>query len=455
MWLFRRHSPGIILPVLPLLMCMIVAIPAWGQIAKEAPVALLPEIVAPLTTTVDYQLKIEGKITTPSENGPQRFPLRSSAIFQFQHCTFPSQADGPLALQAVRRFQTASTSTTVGQDHTTKVALSPAYRTVTVSGSDKGLIVWSPNFALPRRQLDLLQMPFDVLGVRSLMPGNAVKVGDRWNTDNWLTPTLTGIDAVIEQSTTCELLSIDEEIAVVSFSGKINGAVQGSTSEVSFSGKLTINRASSIVESFSATQKEQRSPGPVSPGLDVTVTVQWKQRLEKQSPLADVSMPDKLPSEQQQHLFLQTPLKLQLRHSREWHLFHETSSVLMLRQLRDGNLVSQCNISSTVTVPPKQHTPDDEFLADVTESVRERQGKVLNSETVRNDDRWRIRHIQAVGDATGKAIAWDYYLCTAASGEQFSIVFSHARDDQKAFGDEAIKLLSTLQIARKRRALPF
>lgn len=452
MLLIRRRKSGI---VLPLFICMIAFDPASGQSAEDKPVLLLPEITAPLTTTVDYQLKISGEIATPSESGPQRFPLQSTGIFQFQNCTFPSTDGGPFALQAVRRFETAATTTTVGKDHTTKVALSPSYRTVTVSGSETGLIVWSPNFALPRKQLDLLQMPFDVLAVRSLMPGNAVKVGDRWNTDDWLNPTLTGIEAVIEQSTTCELVSIDENTAVVSFSGKIGGAVLGSTSDVSFTGKLRINRQTSIVESFSATQKEKRSPGPVSPGLDVTAAVQWKQRIETQSPLATAAKPSKRPSEQEQHLYLQTPLKLQLRHSREWHLFHETSSVLMMRQLRDGNLVSQCNISSTVTVPPKQHTADTEFLADVTESIRERQGEVLKAETVRNDDRWRIRHIKTVGNAAGKAITWDYYLCTAAGGEQFSIVFSHARDDEKAFGDEAIKLLSTLQIARNRPALPF
>jgi hypothetical protein len=439
---------------LPFLICMIV-VPVFGQAADETKAALLPEILAPLTTTVDYRLKISGEIVTPSESGPQRFPLKSSGEFQFQNSTFPSKEGGPFALRAVRRFQAAATSTTVANDHNTDVALSPAYRTVTVSGSEKGLIVWSPNFALPRKQLDLLQMPFDVLAVRSLLPTNAVKVGDRWNTDAWLVPMLTGIEAVIEQSATCELISLDDDFAVVSLSGKISGAVQGSTSEVSFSGQVKINRAEAIVESLTATQKEKRSPGPVSPGLDVTVSIHWQQRLDKQSPLAGLAAPDELPSEQQQHLYLQTPLKLQLRHSREWYLFHETSSVLMLRQLRDGNLVSQCNISSTVIVPPGQHTPDSEFLADVRTSVLERKGAVQDGETVRDDGSWRIRHIRARGDATGKVIIWDYYLCTAATGEQFSIVFSHAQEDEKAFGEEAVKLLSTLQIARNRPALPF
>lgn len=423
--------------------------------ADEAAVLLLPEIRQPLTTNVDYRLQIAGDIVTPSASGPQSFPLTSTADFRFQSHTLPGNDGGPFALNAVRRFADAATSTTVGEGHTTAVKLSPSYRSVTVSGSNKGLIVWSPNFALPRKQLDLLQMPFDPLAVRSLLPGNPVKIGDKWNTDAWLVPMLTGIEVVITQSAACELVSVDKAAAVVSFAGEVDGAVQGSASKVKFSGEMTINRRDGFVESFSATQKEKRSPGPVSPGLDVTAAVRWKQTAALDSPLAAVSVASDMPSEQQQHLFLQTPLKLQLRHSREWYLFHETSSVLMLRQLRDGNLVSQCNISTTITVPPKQHTPDAEFRRDVEESVAERKGKIQKEETVRDDGRWRIRHIRAAGDASGTGIVWDYYLCSAATGEQFSIVFSHANNDEKAFGDEAVKLLSTLQVAKPRNAVPF
>jgi hypothetical protein len=210
-----------------------------------------------------------------------------------------------------------------------------------------------------------------------------------------------------------------------------------------------------MVTSFSATQKEQRSAGPVSPGLDVVATLSWKQTPLKEAESPPVAIPETLPADSQLQLALQTPLKLQLRHSREWHLFHETSAVMMIRQLRNGTLISQCNISTTITVPPKQHTPDREFLADVTESVRERKGQILKEETVRDDDRWRIRQIRAVGNADGKQIIWDYYLCSAVTGQQFSLVFSHAAADDELFGEEPSRLLETLQIVRPRPTLPF
>lgn len=446
----NRRSAGITLFILMLgsLSCLT---------AEETEIRLSEEPRRDVSADVEYSININGTIETPSEAGPQKFPLKSTGEFRFRN--FPGApidgAVGPFALRAVRLFESAATTTVVNSDHTTEVDLPAPYRTLFVAGSSRGLVQWSPRYALPRRQLDLVQMPFDVLAVTALLPTSDVKVGEKWNTEPWLVPMLTGVEAVVEQTATCELVEANLDQATISVQGKVNGAVHGSAVNATFSATMTFDRKAGIVTSFSATQKEQRSAGPVSPGLNVVATLSWTQTPLKAAESPPVAIPETLPADSQLQLALQTPLKLQLRHSREWHLFHETSAVMMIRQLRNGTLISQCNISTAITVPPKQHTPDREFLADVTESVRERKGQILEEETVRDDNRWRIRHIRAVGNAGGKQIVWDYYLCAAVTGQQFSLVFSHAAADDELFADEASKLLETLQIARPRPALPF
>ena len=57
---------------LPFLICMIV-VPVFGQAADETNAALLPEILAPLTTTVDYRLKISGEIVRHRRAGHSDF----------------------------------------------------------------------------------------------------------------------------------------------------------------------------------------------------------------------------------------------------------------------------------------------------------------------------------------------------------------------------------------------
>ena len=454
-----RHLPADLLTGSFLFRLLLVAscIPSAAVADEKGDAALTFPSAGTAThvSAIEYKIEICGEIRIPHSQGIRPLPMESRGAFRFEQRSLPTDLGGPFTLRAFRRFSAAGTQTTVGTGTKTGVSLSKSYRTIHTFGSDRGLIHVSPKYALPRQQMDLLQMPCDVLVVTALLPSTPVSVGDRWNNDDWVLPVLTGVEAVIEQSAACELKSADDRTAMVLFNGRVHGATLGSETTASISGEFAVNRMSGMITSLKATQKEERSPGAVSPGLDVTASIVWAQ-----SPLSPESstlgtLTETAPTDRARLLLLQTPLKLRLTHSREWHLFHETPSVLMMRQLRDGKLISQCNISSAVTVAAKQHTPNSEFLSDVTDSVKERNGRVVAEDTVRDDSEWRIRHIRAIGDASGKVIIWDYYLCSTATGKQFSMVFSHAQSDDKLFGDEAKKMLSGLQIARERPALPF
>lgn len=426
----------------------VLATAATSVFAFDESVRLAASLNTSATTDVDYEINISGQIITPSEDGPNQFPLSSKGVFRFEQSLAAATAKGPASIGGVRIFSSANTTTTVGKEHVTKVSLPDTYRTIQVCGSGNELIAYSADYLLTRPHLDLIQMPFDPMAINSLLPGGSVEPGDKWNTDAWLMPMLTGIETAIDQSATCTLKSITPEKAVVFFTGKISGAVHGSAANVGYSGELTLDRKRGIVTSFRGQQKEKRTPGPVSPGLNITANIRWEQVESKRQVETPTKAPNNPPAEKLQLVF-QTPLKLQLRHSREWHIFHETPAVTMLRQLRNGSLVSQCNISAAITVPPKQHTPDKEFRKDVDSSVSERKGTIVTENTIRDDSQWRIRHVAAIGDASGDVIKWDYYLCSAASGEQFSIVFSHSESDDVEFGEEAQTLLSTLKVVNK------
>ena len=406
------------------------------------------------STENEYQITIAGQIITPSPDGPQNFSLSSTGQFAFRQQAVANDATGASTIRAVRVFSTAMTSTTVDKNHVTKVGLPSAYRKINVVGSNDGLVCYSPKYLIPRSQLDLIQMPFDPLAMNSLLPSGSVTVGDKWNTPDWLMPMLTGIETAIEQSTSCSLKSLDEEFAVIQFTGKISGAVRGSAANVTYSGDFKLDRKLGLITSFLGQQKEKRTPGPVSPGLDVTADIQWTTK-HGDSTIGDLpELPEEVPSKNLQ-LVLQTPLRMQIQHSREWFMFHETPNLLMMRQLRSGKLVSQCNIAPGIAVAPGQHSTDKEFLSDVLESVRKQNGKVSAEKTIRDDSSWRIRQVRAVGDSSGNRIYWDHYLCTAKSGEQFSFTFSYTEDDEKLFGDEAERILASMQLVQKRPTLPF
>lgn len=430
--------------------CLAVAAAASTTLlAADESIRLAATVNTAATTEVDYEINISGQIITPSEDGPNQFPLSSRGVFQFQQGLNASTATGPSSISGTRIFSSANTTTTVGKEHVTKVSLPNTYKTVQVYGQDNRLIAYCPKFLLSRQHLDLIQMPFDPMAINAIFPTGNVNVGEKWNTEAWLMPMLTGIETAIDQSATCTLKSLTDEKAVVFFTGKISGAVHGSAANVGYSGEFTLDRKQGIITSFRGQQKEKRTPGPVSPGLNITANIRWNQT-ESDRRITIPSKPPEPPAAEKLQLVFQTPLKLQLKHSREWHIFHQTPAVAMLRQLRNGSLVSQCNISAAITVPPKQHTPDKEFRKDVQNSVSERKGTIVAEDTVREDSNWRIRHVEAIGDASGDVIKWDYYLCSAASGEQYSIVFSHSDSDKIEFGKEAQTILATLKIVKSK-----
>lgn len=411
------------------------------------------EIQRDQATSVLYTIRIEGTISTPDKAGAQSFPLTSNGEFQFRNLQTSVETSGLDSLRALRQFRKAETRTIVDKTRETLVSLPTPYGRIHTCGHDGQLTSWHPQYALLRSQADLLRMPFDILVMQALMPTGSVKQADTWNAAAWVVPALTGLDATVTQSVKCRMKSLTDDDADIVFEGTIEGAVTGSASRVNFGGEFTVDRKAGMIRRANITMKEKRTAGPVSPGIDVTATIQWSQ---DPVVMTDENATIAKPNDQQLLLSAKAPGGLKFRHSRQWHLFHETDAVMMLRMLKDGRLIGQANFSKGISVKPGTHTPDAEFDRDISQSVSERKGKVLDSKTLPQRTGWRFRQVKATGAAAEKTILWDYYLCSSNSGQQFSVVFSHASEDIASFEGEPLKLLKNFSLPqRKRPALPF
>ncbi len=432
--------------------------------STESPFAV---VVDPQRVTdFEYRVGIDGHLLTPTETGVQKWKLGSSGLFRFSQRRRRTELSGPLSLDALRLFSEAEVTMTVGDNHKTSTRLPASLSMIRSTGSDAGLVhrststVTGRSVPLTRKHLDLLQMPCDPLVCGGLMPTGDAEVGEKWNTGSWVIPMLTGLEAVVEQSVTCEMKALTANTATVSFEGKAAGAVSGSASRIDVSGELTFDRKTGLITSYRAKHREDRSAGPISPGLQVTVDVNWTQSIAESSDASAVTaLPKEFPAAEatdaELALQIQTPWMLQFQHSREWHVFNQTASLVVLRQIRSGNLIAQCNLSPGVSLAPGQQPDDEQFAADVQRAIEARGGQIVRQTTLRDDSAWRIRRVRASADANGQTIFYDYYLCAAKSGEQFSFVFSHSEADAAEFGDEAEQILDTLTVLRRRPAVPF
>jgi len=408
------------------------------------------------TTHVKYTLQIKGKLTTPATTGTTDWDLTSSANFEFDQRRFPSDSAGPSALRAIRRFQAAETSSLVGKDHKNTVSLPTQSRLIHVHGGEFQLIQLSPEVRLTRPHVDLLQFPCDPLAVTGLLPVRNLKdKSEKWNADSWVVPMLSGIDASVSQSASCTLKSYSDTEAVIVFDCQGTGAITGSPTEVSLKGEMILDLKESLIRRLKATMTEKRGPGTVSPGLDVTAEIQWTQDLASPAvPLPDM-LPEQLPAERQLLLTLVTPWRVLLLHDRNWHIFHETSELVMLRRLHNGALLAQCNIATAPLMPPGKFTSESDYLLEVERAVKERGGRVTESVVTPDQNGWRIHHVQATGEANKKTLVWDYFLCTTKAGEQISLVFSHASEDDTVFQGVTEQMLKSLTIRSSRPKVPL
>jgi hypothetical protein len=336
------------------------------QTAAAADVDLHAAIADDRTAKIHYTVAIRGKIITPADDGTTELKLSSDAAFDFAQRQFRSQLTGPFSLRAYRRFQTAAVDTLVGPDYRTKVQLPQSHRLLQVYGTDTTLLHLSTDVHLSRQQVDLLQLPFDPLVAAGLLPARTLGSNDeKWNAESWVVPLLVGMEAAVSQSVTCQIAELTESTAIIRFEGKAEGAVNGSASSVSLDGQLTVDRAARVITSLKSTLREKRSPGTVSPGLEVTADVQWTQAPAGEDVDLPRELPETLPAGSSLLLTLPTPWRLLLLHSRDWHLFHETPELVMLRMLHNGSLIGQCNITPAATLPPGEFTPDAKFRAEV------------------------------------------------------------------------------------------
>jgi hypothetical protein len=480
----RRHFSG--------LLSLVFAVPFGGMGADETAasagggggggsgIVLRPDPWPSAVTQIRYKSRVTGTLSTPSASGKSDYKLESQGDFEFLQrvAALPPGSSG--LWRAARNFSLAKTLTRVGGNHETLTTLPAGASRIRVSSLDNSLTQFSPDVRLTRPQLDLLHFPIDPLAVAGLLPQRALATAsERWNADNRTAALLCGLDAVIEQTTVCNLEQFTDQQAVIRFGCRASGAVSGSASEVDVSGTLTLDRVSGILRSLKATIQEKRSPGAISPGLNVKGEVEWSQELSEDGGAGLPEAPAETGVDSRFLLLtLVTPWQLLLLHDRDWHVFQQTSELMVLRRVRNGALIAQCNLSRAPQQAPGQYSSQEEFLTDVDQRIQERGGQIESSNVRKDVNGWRIHHVRAIGrvpaaeSAAGESqptpnrksaasdrdrkVLWDYYLCSAKTGEQYSLVFSHLEEDSAVFGEVAESMLQTLTLrtTRPRVALP-
>jgi hypothetical protein len=377
--------------------------------------------------SVKTRMTVDGQLHTARGDGKATaLPLKVEATLNFRERRLAGTGRDAVAFRALRHYDEAEAKIVVG-GQASSARLRPGINPFVAQGRRAGVELYSLSTALTRGEIDLLDAAGDSLTISALLPPTKVEVGGKWSPDSWVAQTLTGCDAVLKSDLTCQLASVKNNVASMTFTGHVEGATDGASTKIEFSGSVRFDLKNQLIASVTLKQTEKRSVGPISPGTDVTATVTVERAVEKTpTVLADI-IADRVPLDpQESHLLLafRSPLGIGFQHDRGWHVFHQSGKLAILRLLDKGSLIAQCNISRIPDVKPGKHTSGQVFQQDIATALGKRLKEIVQAEQLETNDGRFLYRVTAVGEANGQPMHWIYYLCTAPSGKQVAFVFA-------------------------------
>jgi len=403
----------------------------------------------PPTFRISVQVQATGTLKTPSkEKKPTDLPLELQASMDYVERRLPSAGRDARAWRSVRIFKQAHSKVVV-KKQTTTIQISPQLFQVVAEGNRSGLVFYNSKVLLKRSDLDLLTVPGDPLCLLAALPTQDVELEETWTVPDWAAQMFAGIEAATTTKLTGKLLSVKDNQATLQFTGEVSGATAGAEVKVILNGTANFDLKQQMLTSFKLTQQEQRSISTVSPGMDVTATIQWK----RSKALPSEAIPDmptsgipldpppisKLLQFQSKHW------NVRLQHDRNWHLFQELPEVTVMRLVESGSLISQCNIAKIRSARPGEHVPPEQFEKDIRTSLADQLSDIVDAGEVPSDNGNFIFRVITAGSATDLEMIWVYYLCANPDGRQVSFVFAVERANLEVLNDRDLAIVKSLE----------
>jgi hypothetical protein len=439
-----RHS----LPRLALVVLWLSAASNSGQASEPGPYTLKEPPADSRIESVDVHVKVSGTAQFAIEKGQfLAHPIVAEANLKFRERWLPGAGRDAEALRSLRHYDALSTEIKVA-DHATRSQLSTDRRVVVAQGRCEGILFYSPLGPLTSADLELLRAPGDTLCLIALLPPNPVSVGDKWTPPAWVGQMLTDTEAAAKSELTCTLESVMDDKAKVTVSGTVTGATAGCSGKVELHGWYLFDLKAKLLSGAELDQTEDRTVGPVSPGMKVSAkTVVARAKATDSEGLtqeAASAVPLDPPAALTQLRF-RSPWNVELTHDRDWHVFQQNPQIAVLRLIEHGSLIAQCNLTPLRAAAPGEHVTVNQFQDDIRTSLGPRFKSIEKAEQVpTGDDRFLYR-VAVAGEANKIPINWIYYLCAAANGSQTSSVFAVDSTLLKRLGDRDLEMMKSLK----------
>jgi hypothetical protein len=241
---------------------------------------------------------------------------------------------------------------------------------------------------------------------------------------------------------------IQDDLAMIRIAGTVEGINGGAEVRLEVKANVSFDLRHKRWVAVEWHQKEQRSPGPVSPASKTEATIQVRRDfLEKSGGLSDemvASLPA-TPEEASLHLVFRDPKgRWEFLYDRNWHVVTQTDQYAVLRLIEDGELLGQLNI----TFLPKARRGEHISVEQVQKLVREAPGfrieQVLQAGEMPADKGCWIYRLSVAGRADDLPIVQNVYAVAGPDGDQVLMAFTTEVSQVERFGVRDLALVGSL-----------
>lgn len=380
-------------------------------------------------------LDVEGELFAPvgGDAPPLRQPITVAARYDFLQA--PAAAGGDAV---VRRYLDAAADVRVdGVER--RISLGDDARVLSVGLRGTTPSPWLADGFLSRDELDLVQTSFDPLLVDAMAPAEPVEVGGSWTVPGDTVAGLLAIDTMESGDLRATLAEVTLGRATVTFTGIVDGAIDGVPTHVTVEGSLTMPGASTAtaayrlagpVESLAVTLHERREAGHVAPGFDVEARLALARSPTDESVAAGEEQPAAAAVDKsrrrgagRQGLVWHHDAagRFDLVHDERWRTVEDGADGLVMRMVDRGTLVAQCSITALPRTDARTPPTIADVERDLERSLAGQFGRIEHASEATRSDGVRIVRVAVAGRADDLPFRWIHHVLTDAAGHRLAV----------------------------------
>ncbi len=442
---------------------------------------------------VRVKLDVSGELLAPA--GPEAPPVRESvamtARFDFEETTADTVPARPAVVR--RSYRDATASMRFGDVSTTSTLAADARRLLVVRQGTTPVPYLADGF-LSGEEADLLETPFDSLLLDDLLPKEPLPIGQTWTVPADVTAGLLAIDTVESGGLEARVEEVSDSRGKVTFSGIIDGAVDGVPTHLTVEGSFTVaardvpadddSTASEAprqelhgrVLQASAVIRERRQASHVAPGFEVEARLLVAR--------TELAAGQELTEESGQHsdgaggtltgsqnaaaagelsrrrgdggpgrVWYRDPSGcFDLVHDSRWRRVEEGEHGLVMRLVDRGALVGQCSITSLPQAAASPLPTREDVQRDIERSLTGQAGRSDAPEQSDRADGLRVVRLVSSGTAGRLPFRWIHYVLAAQDGSRVSVTFMCEESMLPRFGDADRPLIEGLLLRKPQPA---